>query len=155
MKALLNSVEVKYPGVMFVTFQIDPKGFQFSTERKAYELTIQEYSPERNADQNAKYWSIVGEIAKIMGVSKTVIHNQLLYDYGELDLKDGNPIEVMMPESYDYLSDRDLHLAPTGDTEMIDGKMYVKYYKLVDSKHLTKKQFSRLMDGAIAERNEL
>lgn len=155
MKALLNSVEVKYPGVMFITFQIDPKGFQFSTERKPYELTIQPYSPERNADQNAKYWSIVSEIAKIMGVSKTVIHNQLLYDYGELDLKDGNPIEVMMPESYDYLSDRDLHLAPTGDMEIIDGKPYVKYYKLVDSKHLTKKQFSRLMDGAIAERNEL
>lgn len=155
MKALLNSVEVKYPGVMFITFQIDPKGFQFSTERKPYELTIQPYSPERNVDQNAKYWSIVSEIAKIMGVSKTVIHNQLLYDYGELDLKDGNPIEVMMPESYDYLSDRDLHLAPTGDMEIIDGKPYVKYYKLVDSKHLTKKQFSRLMDGAISERSEL
>lgn len=154
MKALLINVEPLYPGVVNITFQIDPKNIQFS-DVKAYELTLQPYSPERNVDQNAKYWSIVGEIAKIMGVSKTVIHNQLLYDYGELDLKDGNPIEVMMPESYDYLSDRDLHLAPTGDMEIIDGKPYVKYYKLVDSKHLTKKQFSRLMDGAIAERNEL
>ena len=153
MKAFLTNCEVKFNGepIMLVTFQIPP----MENIPKVCELTIQEYSPERNIDQNAKYWSIVGEIAKLMGVSKTVIHNQLLYDYGELDLKDGNPIEVMMPESYDYLSDRDLHLAPTGDMEIIDGKPYVKYYKLVDSKHLTKKQFSRLMDGAISERSEL
>ena len=154
MKALLTDrklwIERGKP-MMSMTFLTDP----IDVVPDVCELTIQEYSPERNVDQNAKYWSIVSEIAKIMGVSKTVIHNQLLYDYGELDLKDGNPIEVMMPESYDYLSDRDLHLAPTGDMEIIDGKPYVKYYKLVDSKHLTKKQFSRLMDGAISERNEL
>ena len=154
MKAYMTNRELKLENgrtMMSITFITNP----VDVIPNPCELTIQEYSPERNVDQNAKYWSIVSEIAKIMGVSKTVIHNQLLYDYGELDLKDGNPIEVMMPESYDYLSDRDLHLAPTGDMEIIDGKPYVKYYKLVDSKHLTKKQFSRLMDGAIAERNEL
>lgn len=154
MKALLTDRKLwieRGKQMMSITFLTDP----IDVVPDVCELTIQEYSPERNVDQNAKYWSIVSEIAKIMGVSKTVIHNQLLYDYGELDLKDGNPIEVMMPESYDYLSDRDLHLAPTGDMEIIDGKPYVKYYKLVDSKHLTKKQFSRLMDGAISERSEL
>ena len=154
MKAYMTNRELKLENgrtMMSITFITNP----VDVIPNPCELTIQEYSPERNVDQNAKYWSIVSEIAKIMGVSKTVIHNQLLYDYGELDLKDGNPIEVMMPESYDYLSDRDLHLAPTGDMEIIDGKPYVKYYKLVDSKHLTKKQFSRLMDGAIAERNVL
>lgn len=154
MKAYMTNRELKLENgrtMMSITFITNP----VDVIPNPCELTIQEYSPERNVDQNAKYWSIVSEIAKIMGVSKTVIHNQLLYDYGELDLKDGNPIEVMMPESYDYLSDRDLHLAPTGDMEIIDGKPYVKYYKLVDSKHLTKKQFSRLMDGAISERSEL
>lgn len=154
MKAYMTNRELKFENgrtMMSITFITNP----VDVIPNPCELTIQEYSPERNVDQNAKYWSIVSEIAKIMGVSKTVIHNQLLYDYGELDLKDGNPIEVMMPESYDYLSDRDLHLAPTGDMEIIDGKPYVKYYKLVDSKHLTKKQFSRLMDGAISERSEL
>lgn len=154
MKAYMTSREMRLENgrpMMSITFITDP----VDAIPNPCELTISEYSPERNVDQNAKYWSIVGEIAKLMGVSKTVIHNQLLYDYGELDLKDGNPIEVMMPESYDYLSDRDLHLAPTGDMEIIDGKPYVKYYKLVDSKHLTKKQFSRLMDGAISERSEL
>ena len=153
MKAFLTNCEVKFNGepIMLVTFQIPP----MENIPKVCELTIQEYSPERNIDQNARYWVIVSEIAKIMGVSKTEIHNGLLYDYGELELKDGNPIEVMMPESYDYLSDRDLHLAPTGEMEMIDGKPYVKYYKLLDSKHMTKKSFSNLIEGAKMMRAEL
>lgn len=119
------------------------------------ELTITEWSPERNIDQNAKYWSIVSEIAKITGTSKTVIHNVLLSDYGELEKVDGEPVEVVLPESYDYLNDKDLHLFPTGEMLMMNDQKYVKYYKLIDSKNLTKKQFSRLIDGAIDERESL
>ena len=154
MKAYMTNRELKLENgrtMMSITFITNP----VDVIPNPCELTIQEYSPERNVDQNARYWVIVSEIAKIMGVSKTEIHNGLLYDYGELELKDGNPIEVMMPESYDYLSDRDLHLAPTGEMEMIDGKPYVKYYKLLDSKHMTKKSFSNLIEGAKMVRAEL
>ena len=154
MKAYMTNRELKLENgrtMMSITFITNP----VDVIPNPCELTIQEYSPERNVDQNARYWVIVSEIAKIMGISKTEVHNGLLYDYGELDLKDGNPIEVMMPEEYDYRSDRDLHLAPTGEMEMIDGKPYAKYYKLLDSKHLTKKQFSNLIEGAKIVRAEL
>lgn len=136
-----------------VTFQIPSREWKDFPE--ICEMSLTEYSPDRSVDQNAKYWSLVGEIAKIMAVSKTEVHNQLLNDYGELEIKDGNYVEVIMPEEYDYLSDKDLHLFPTGEYVNVDGSIYVRYWKLIDSKHLNKKQFSRLIQGAEYERSSL
>ena len=133
-----------------VTFQIPAKEWKDYPE--LCEMSLTEYSPNRNVDQNAKYWSLVGELSKATGISKTELHNQLLNDYGELEVKDGSYIEVIMPEEYDYLSDKDLHLFPTGEIVVADGQRYVRYWKLIDSKNMTKKQFSRLISGAEYER---
>jgi len=115
------------------------------------ELSFTQWSPDRTIDQNAKYWVLVGQIAKLGGIQKAVVHNMLLADYGELEMKDGEPIEVVLPESYDYLSDRDLHLFPTGKTIRVGEMLYVIYYKLKDSKSLTQKQFHDLIEGAKQE----
>ncbi len=152
MKGRLLKTTEEFVGNEFyklVTFQIPSREWKGCPE--VVEISLSEYSPDRSIDQNAKYWSIIGELSKVMGLSKTVIHNQMLNDYGELEKKDGQNIEVMMPMEYDYLSDKDLHLFPTGQTMTVDGKLYVKYWKLVDSKNMTKKQFSRLITGAESE----
>lgn len=136
-----------------IVFEVEPKDLKELPNE--CELTITKYSPNRNVDQNARYWATVGEISKITGISTTEIHNQLLTDYGELETEDGKPIEVVMDMNYDHLNDKDLHLFPTGETVRIDGKLYAIYYKLLNSKNMTRKQFSRLLDGAIYERQNL
>lgn len=136
-----------------LTFEVRTKDIRELPEH--CEITITAWSPDRSIDQNAKYWSLVTEIAKLTGTSKACVHNMLLADYGELDKPDGDPIQVVLPESYDYLNDRDLHLFPTGETVMVEGQMYCKFYKLLDSKNMTRSQFSRLIDGAKYERENI
>lgn len=120
------------------------------------ELTITEWSPDRNVSQNSKYWTIVGEIARLTQQPKSAVHNHLLNEYGEIAKdENGEPITVVMRESYNYLTDPDLHLMPTGHSFEQDGKRYDIYVKLVDSKNLTRKQFSALIDGANETLEEL
>lgn len=144
---------VGYEFKTLVTFEISPRDLKELPEE--CELKIEKYSPERNTDQNAKYWAVVGEIAKITGVSVTEMHNSLMNDYGELETVDGKPVVVWRSIDYDYTTDRELHLKPANETARVDGELIVKYYKLKNSKNLTKKQFSRLLDGAIYERRSL
>lgn len=132
-----------------LTFEVRTKDLKEIPEH--CELSFTQWSPDRTIDQNAKYWVLVGQIAKLGGIQKAVVHNMLLADYGELEMKDGEPIEVVLPESYDYLSDRDLHLFPTGKTIRVGDTLYVIYYKLKDSKSLTQKQFHDLIEGAKQE----
>ena len=54
-----------------------------------------------------------------------------------------------------YLTDSELHLMPTGRSFKQDDDTYDIYVKLKNSHNLTKKQFSRLLDGAIEERKGL
>ncbi len=145
---LVNTVEdfVDMRFVTLLTFEVtdNVKGLP-----EHCELTITEWSPDRNVSQNSKYWTIVGEIARLTQQPKSAVHNHLLNEYGEIAKdENGEPITVVMRESYNYLTDPDLHLMPTGKSFEQNGTMYDIYVKLVDSKNLTKKQFSRLIDGA-------
>lgn len=137
-----------------LVFEVDPSEIKGGLPIHC-ELGISEYSPDRNKDQNAKYWTIVGDIARMTGSSKTEIHNQLLNDYGEIEKNNGEPIVVVMKDSFEYLRDEDLHLMPTGRTFTDNGICYAVYYKLKNSKNMTKKEFSRLLDGAIYEKEQI
>ena len=119
------------------------------------ELTIEKWSPDRGMSQNAKYWSVVNEIAKLTQQPKSAVHNHLLNEYGEIEYVDGEPVTVVLKTGYNYLTDSELHLMPTGKSFTQDVVEYDIYLKLVNSRNMTKKQFSRLLEGAISEREEL
>ena len=122
-----------YRFVTELTFEVDSQDIKSKLPEHC-EIKISKFSPTRNLDQNAKYWATVGEIAKITGTAMSVVHNLLLNDYGELEIINDKPIEILLPADFDYLSDRDLHLKPTGQTKLVQGKPYTFYYKLLDRK---------------------
>lgn len=141
--------------VRLLTFEVNPDEIKEALPEHC-ELTIAEWSPDRNASQNSKYWSIVSEIARLAQQPRSAVHNLLLNEYGEIAKdENGEPITVVMRESYNYLTDPDLHLMPTGHSFEKDGKRYDIYVKLVDSKNLTRKQFSVLIDAAKETLEEL
>ena len=119
------------------------------------EISITKWSPDRNVSQNSLYWKLVGEIARLTQQPKSAVHNHLLNQYGVIQEKDGELLTVSMRSGYNYLEDDELHLKPTGKSFMLAGEKYDIYYKLVNSHNMTKEQFSRLIDGAKEERDEL
>lgn len=136
-----------------LTFEVDPDEVKELPEH--CELTIEKWSPDRGASQNAKYWSVVNEIAKKTRQPKSAVHNHLLNEYGEIEYCDGEPVVVVLKSGYNYLTDSELHLMPTGRSFKQDDDTYDIYVKLKNSHNLTKKQFSRLLDGCISELEEL
>lgn len=152
---LLHAEEKLNDALQFVrilTFEVPSKEVKELFEH--CELTIQKWSPDRNQSQNAKYWKTVGEIARLTQQPKSAVHNHLLNQYGVICENDGEPVTVSMREGYDYLTDDELHLMPTGKSFELDGVIYDIYFKLKNSHNMTKEEFSRLIDGATEELEE-
>lgn len=140
--------------VRLLTFEVNPNDIKTELPEHC-ELTIVKWSPERNLNQNSKYWKIVGDIARLTQQPKSAVHNHLLNEYGEIEYKDGIATTVSMKRGFNYLEDDEMHLKPTGQSFMLAHEVYDIYYKLVASHNLTKQQFSRLVDGAIEELGEV
>lgn len=136
-----------------LTFEVNPDEVKELPEH--CELTIEKWSPDRGMSQNAKYWSVVNEIAKLTRQPKSAVHNHLLNEYGEIEYTNGEPVVIVLKSGYNYLTDSELHLMPTGRSFTQDGTTYDIYFKLKNSQNLTRKQFSRLIDGALETRREL
>lgn len=136
-----------------LTFEVDPDEVKELPEH--CEITIEKWSPDRGMSQNAKYWSVVNEIAKLTRQPKSAVHNHLLNEYGEIEYTNGEPVVIVLKSGYNYLTDSELHLMPTGRSFTQDGITYDIYFKLKNSHNLTRKQFSRLLDGALETRREL
>lgn len=136
-----------------LTFEVNPDEVKELPEH--CELTIEKWSPDRGMSQNAKYWSVVNEIAKLTRQPKSAVHNHLLNEYGEIEYTNGEPVVIVLKSGYNYLTDSELHLMPTGRSFTQDDTTYDIYFKLKNSQNLTRKQFSRLIDGALETRREL
>lgn len=136
-----------------LTFEVDPDEVKELPEH--CEITIEKWSPDRGMSQNAKYWSVVNEIAKLTRQPKSAVHNHLLNEYGEIEYTNGEPVVIVLKSGYNYLTDSELHLMPTGRSFTQDDTTYDIYFKLKNSQNLTRKQFSRLIDGALETRREL
>ena len=136
-----------------LTFEVDPDEVKELPEH--CEITIEKWSPDRGMSQNAKYWSVVNEIAKLTRQPKSAVHNHLLNEYGEIEYTNGEPVVIVLNSGYNYLTDSELHLMPTGRSFTQDDTTYDIYFKLKNSQNLTRKQFSRLIDGAVETRREL
>lgn len=136
-----------------LTFEVDPDEVRELPEH--CEIFIEKWSPDRGMSQNAKYWSVVNEIAKLTRQPKSAVHNHLLNEYGEIEYTNGEPVVIVLKSGYNYLTDSELHLMPTGRSFTQDDTTYDIYFKLKNSQNLTRKQFSRLIDGALETRREL
>ena len=100
---------------------------------KDIDITLMAHRDKRNLDQNALYWSVVGEIALATNQSTSVIHNLMLRRYGFPLMYGGQIVYAMIP----------------------DGTVRRTYMIIRGSHDYNTKEMSRLIDGAISEAKEM
>ena len=125
---------------------------------KDIDITMMAHRDKRNLDQNALYWSVVGEIALATNQSTSVIHNLMLRRYGFPLMYGGQIVYAMIPDGTDdiVLKDEQTHLKPTSQVKVMkDGTVRRTYMIIRGSHDYNTKEMSRLIDGAISEAKEM
>ena len=125
---------------------------------KDIDITLMAHRDKRNLDQNALYWSVVGEIALATNQSTSVIHNLMLRRYGFPLMYGGQIVYAMIPDGTDdiVLKDEQTHLKPTSQVKVMkDGTVRRTYMIIRGSHDYNTKEMSRLIDGAISEAKEI
>ena len=123
---------------------------------KEYDITIERHRGMKTSNQNNYYWSLIGQIASVLGASKTEIHNQQLGKYGVLKTdKDNKVLYSLHKASIDFLQDEQLHLKPTGKTEDRNGILYAWFFELKPVHEMNTKEMSDLISGTIQDARDL
>lgn len=118
-------------------------------------VDIGKYHPRRSLSANGYYWTLVHKIAQKSGVTDSYLHNQYLRDCHCLYMIEGSTVAVTVPDTDEaeraVMEKTDIHLIPSSKT---DGTL--RYYLLLrGSSDFDSKEFSRLLDLAIQDANEL
>ena len=103
---------------------------------KAFE--VKERRRKRSLTANAYYWSMLHELARKLGISRTECHKQMLREYGVSDV-------VLLRadiEPADYFKYFDLY-----DAGVIKGTRYKRVTAYKRSSQMDSKEFSGLIDG--------
>lgn len=118
---------------------------------KKVKCELKKFSAARSLNANALFHLIVGIIANNIGASSTVVKNQLLCDYGQLD--DGK--SVLIRSDIDTNNLEDIHLKPTGELVEHNGQTYAECLVVRGSHTYDSKEMSTLIQGAKDELSEL
>jgi hypothetical protein len=118
-----------------------------------YEL--KEYRKKRSKSQNAYYWSLLGEVARVTGIHSARIHNENLRHLGLVFKVGGELVITFLPDTEEgeqtALESEELHLQPTSQVK--DGKRCrLRAYKLLrGSSDFNTAEMSALVDLMIEE----
>ena len=120
---------------------------------KPVSAEIKQFSEHRTVTMNSYYWTLLGELAKVMKMGNAEMHNRMLRDYGVLEEIGGYPIVVEIPETEEaekkVLHDEHTHLKPTSELRQYPDGFYRVHYLIRGSHSYSKDEFSRLLDGLI------
>lgn len=119
-----------------------------------FKLEIKEFRDKRTFNQNAYLHVLIGKIAEKLRTSDAEVKNFLLSRYGQLDLNDGKPVEMMIRDDVPTEKIEEIHLRPTSYVEFIDGKAYRRHLVIRGSHTYNTREFCRVIDGAISEARE-
>ena len=125
-----------------------------------YVVDIKRHRKRRSLDQNAMYWSILGQIAKALGISNSKAHNIMLRRYGQLERYGEQIVYVVLPDTEEAAEQADeaetYHLKPTSQVKAgKDGNNYRTYLLLRGSSTYDSSEMSRLVNGLLDEAKEL
>lgn len=116
---------------------------------------LKEKKEKRSLNQNSYYWVLLGKLADKLRQSKTVIHNQMLRDYGQKAIVNDKPVWVILPDTEEAetnaLNAETYHLKPTSQVKFGKGGMYRTYILLRGSHEYNSGEMSILLDGLIQE----
>ena len=125
-----------------------------------YVVEIKRHRKRRSLDQNAMYWSILGQIAKALGISNSKAHNLMLRRYGAVETIDGKTIKLVLPDTDEAAQRADeaesYHVRPTSQVKAgKDGQSYRTYILLRGSSTYDTTEMTRLIDGAMDEAKQM
>ena len=118
-------------------------------EDGVYHVLIRDFKADkvRSTNQNALYWSLLGQFAQWSKVSQVKLHNQMLMHYGQRELNaEGDVIDFYSKVEIDWENATEFHLYPLGE----DAGLYV-YRLLRGSRHYNTTEFSLLITGLMQE----
>lgn len=158
---LVDIVRDVFSGSFRITlevFQI-PRGIDALRDTELA-ISLKKWRNKRSLTANAYYWVLVSKIADAIHAPQGVVHNQLLRDYGQLEMVDGSLLTVMVPESQEAMARVDraelYHLKPTGHMiEGKDGRQFRAYFVIKGSSEYDTKEMATLIDGAVQEAREM
>ena len=125
-----------------------------------YVVEIKKHRKRRSLDQNAMYWSILGQIAKALNISSNRAHNIMLRRYGAVETIDGKTIKLVLPDTEEAAQRADeaesYHIKPTSQVKVgTDGNTYRTYILLRGSSTYDTAEMKRLIDGVMDEAKQM
>ena len=125
---------------------------------KTYEV-IQKRK-KRSLDANGLYWHLVTEIANVMRLSKSEVHNIMLRRYGQPYGIDGRLVQTYLPDTdkaeKQALQSETLHLKPTSYVQIgTKNQVFRAYIMLRGSSTYDSREMAILIDGTVNEAKEL
>ena len=125
-----------------------------------YVVEIKRHRKRRSLDQNAMYWSILGQLAKALRISDSRAHNLMLRRYGAVETIDGKTIKLVLPDTDEAAQRADeaesYHIKPTSQVKVgTDGINYRTYLLLKGSHDMDTAEMKRLIDGVMDEAKQM
>lgn len=119
---------------------------------KVLDWTVKEHREKRSLDANAYFHKLASEISKAIRSSMDEVKVDLVLNYGTIaTFEDGTPVKICLPKGtkpftfYPYCR-------WIGTTKDEKGEWYICYKR---THELNKKEMSQLIDGTIAEAQQL
>ena len=158
-KCKLVSVTRDFPKrKSLVTFEMPLISEEAENALKGVDLkvTAVKWKQKRSLDANAYYWVLLTKVAEALHITKTEAHNQMLADYGQLDMEAGRVITVMLNDVIDWRRVDSIHLRPTAQVvENSKGTLFRCYFVVRGSHTYNTAEMSRLIDGIVSEAKEM
>lgn len=155
-KAKLHDISYGADGKQRMTFTLDQRVDATSLQDKDLRLKAVRWTEKRSLNANAYFHVLVDKIADVTRESHTEVHNQLIADYGQVEVIDNHLMPVIIREDVDWRRLDTLHVRPTSNRKALDdGNMYQVYLVMRGSHTYDSKEMARLIDGAIYEAEQL
>lgn len=156
MKGRLVDLSVGMNGKQRVTIELDTDfREQFDGLYGAeLEVTVKRWKERRSKDANALFHALVNEIARVKGLPDSQVKVELVTEYGVLARdSEGGIVGFKLPPSVDVGMIYPYTKLYKTVTE--GGKTFNCYLVYTRSSEMDTTEFSKLIDGAIAEAEEL
>ena len=119
-----------------------------------------EKKKKRSLNQNDLYWALVTEIANVMRISKSEVHNVMLRRYGQPERIEGRLVAVTIPDTEkawkQALLAEEYHVRPTSQVKLgTKNQMFRTYILLRGSRTYDSREMTILIDGTIDEAKQL
>ena len=144
---------ISSPGRFVIQLEVNSADLYDSLKDEVLDVEIKKHREKRSLNANAYFHVLCGKIAEVQKLSHTMVHNQMIADYGQMDEDIKN---IIMDAEIPWEKVQTIHLRPTTATRMMDnGKLYRVYIVMRGSHTYDTKEMSRLIDGTVQEAKQL